>query len=96
MVDGGVEHRHTREQLGVIDRPTEGDDAAPVMPERDDGAFEPEVVGEGRKVGDALSEWAVDAGALRESHVEMIDGDDSPGGRACRRGLDRRRDHLSP
>lgn len=42
LVHGGVAGRHRDDEVRVVDGPAEGDDTAPVVAERDDGAREPE------------------------------------------------------
>ncbi|CPU66624.1 Uncharacterised protein [Mycobacteroides abscessus] len=78
LVHGRVEQRDTDEEVGVVDGPAEGDDAAPVVAEGDDRPGETEGVGEGAQVGDAAGERAVLARAGGEPHLELVDGDDAP------------------
>ena len=96
VVHGGVQERDAGEKLGVVDRPPERDHAAPVVPEGHDRPREPEGVGEGGEVGDALRERARDVGALGEAHVELVDGDDPPRGLARLGGRERARDDAPP
>ncbi len=51
-------------RCGVVDRPAEGDDAAPVVAERHDRAGQAQGVGEVAEVAHPLGERAVRAGAL--------------------------------
>jgi hypothetical protein len=79
-VHGRVEQHHAGEQLGVVDGPAERNEAAPVVPEGEHGTLEAEGVGQGSQVAHALGERTVHTGALREAHVELVDGDHAPGG----------------
>ena len=83
LVDGGVGQHDARHLVDVAKHPAQGDRPAPVMGDRDDptGAARPgeaEGVGERIEVIDALRERADGAGALREPHVQVVDGDHPP------------------
>ena len=90
VVHRGVEQRDPGEQLRVVDRPAQRDHAAPVVPEGDDRTFEAQRIRQRTEVEHALRERAVRAGALREAHLELVDGDDAPGGSPLAGGHHRR------
>jgi hypothetical protein len=78
LVHGRVEHHHTGQQVGVVDRPAEGDDAAPVVAEGEDGPVQFQRVGEHAEVSHALLEWTANSGAFGESHVQLVNSDNAP------------------
>jgi hypothetical protein len=80
----------------MLGGPAEGDDAAPVVTEGDDGTGQAECVGEGCEVGDPLFERAGDLGPLGPAHLELVDGDDAPGGPAGVGLLDGPGDERAP
>ena len=96
MVHGRVEGDDSGEELRVIDRPSERDDPAPVVPERDDRAVERESLGEVGEIFYALRQRPRRAGARRESHIELVDGDHAPGRVSGLRGTERFRHQATP
>ena len=56
-------------------RPSERDGTTPVVSKGDDPPAQVELVGEGAEVVDALVQPARRAGALGETHLELVDGD---------------------
>ena len=55
LVHGGVEQHDPGELVGVVDRPAEGDDSAPVVAEGDDRTRDAEFSGEVAEVLHALA-----------------------------------------
>ena len=81
-VDGRVREDEPREHVGVRERPAGDDDAAPVVPERDDPVTEVELVGERPEIADAIGDVPDGAGPLRPAHLELVDRDHAPAGLA--------------
>ncbi len=80
MVHGGVQRHDRRETVAVLDGPAERDGPAPVVSERDDRTADAEFGDERVEVGDPLRQRPAQRSALREAHLELIDGDDAPRG----------------
>ena len=78
LVHGRVGEDDAGQQVRVVQRPAEADDAAPVVPDGDHGAGQAEVVGQRTEVGDAVGQPVLLAGALGEPHLQLVDGDDPP------------------
>ena len=91
LVKSSVQQHDAGKQLWVVDGPAHRYDAAPVVPEGDDGADEPDGGGEIGEIAHPLLERAQPAGALGKAHLQLVDRDHAPGVADRSRGIRRRR-----
>src|SRR5580704_10279006 len=80
----------------MVDGPAEGDHPAPIVAKCDHRSVESDRIGEVGEIADSAGERSALAGALREAHFELIDGDYPPGLGSGTRRVRCRRDELAP